>query len=223
MRRVSGLKTFRGVFCGRVRRQKSTPLSHHLGVGPVSTFPHHGSAQASLTMKCLIPFFFFRQYCTHIAEILDVKVMNVKNDPFGQIESGHIRIRAPSQEVCSCHIPENFFDCQPISLPEVDPDNGHENDMVELCKGTCRPYESSVEVLQKRPCCKVPAIHHEALLFLHISSTRDRMDKSKVRAHGLILRRKNQHENEFQRIGRGVFLETVRTSEIWTSCTLTIF
>ncbi|KFY49108.1 hypothetical protein V495_00756 [Pseudogymnoascus sp. VKM F-4514 (FW-929)] len=35
---------------------------------------------------------------TPIAEVVDVTVMNIKNDPFGQVESGRLQIRGPCRE-----------------------------------------------------------------------------------------------------------------------------
>lgn len=160
-----------------------------------------------------------RKSCLLIAEVLEATVVNIKNDPFGQVESGYLRIRGPCQEICSCHIPEYFFDCQAIS----DPNHGHDYERAEICKATCGPYECNVEALHKRPCCKVPAVCHNSLLFLHITSlTRVELNKPRVEAHGLILRRRFEQENEFQRVGRGVYLETVKTSDIWLFRTLKI-
>lgn len=158
----------------------------------------------------------YRKPYIHVAEISDVTVMNVKNDPFGQVESGRLRIRAPIQEVCLCHIPDHFFDCQPISVLEDDSDNNRDYKTEERCKIMWRPYMCNVGAFGKRPCCKLPVIHHEVLHFLHvISSTRESLGEANMEAHGLILRCKNQQENEFQRIGRGTLLENEKTSEIW--------
>jgi hypothetical protein len=162
-----------------------------------------------------------RKSCTAIAEILDVTIMNVGNDPFGKVESGSLRVRAPIQEVCSCYIPDHFFDCQPISVLGDDSDYNHDYKTEESRKVMWRPSECNVAAFGKRPCRKVSAIHHEALLFLYItSSARESLEKAKMVAHGLILRCRNQQENEFQRIGRGTLLETEKTSEIWPLRTL---
>ena len=157
--------------------------------------------------------------CIRIAEVLEVTIVNIKNDPFGQVESGNLRIRGPCQEVCSCHIPGYFFDCQPV----YDPENNLDYERAELCKTMCEPYERNVEALHKRPCCKGPAVCHNPLLFLHITTLAGGLpNKVRMEAHGLILTRRYEQENEFQRVGRGVFLETVKTSEIWPFRTLNI-
>ena len=158
----------------------------------------------------------YRKSYTAIADILDIMIMNVRNDPFRKVESRRLRVRAPIQEVCSCYIPDHFFDCQPISVLEDDSDYNHDYKIEESRKVTWKPSECNVAAFGKRPCRKVPAIHHEALLFLHItSSVRESLEKAKMVAYGLILGCRNQQENEFQRIGRRKLLETEKTSEIW--------
>lgn len=135
---------------------------------------------------------------TPIAEVVDVTVMNIKNDPFGQVESGRLQIRAPCREVCSCHIPDHFFDCQLVSLLEDDSDNGCDHGIAENCEFLCRPYKCNVEAFDKRPCCKAPAVCHESLIFLHVaSSAQESKGEAERQAHGLILRFKNQTANEF--------------------------
>lgn len=110
-----------------------------------------------------------------------------------------------------------------MSLLEDDSDNGCDHGIAENCEFLCRPYKCNVGAFDKRPCCKAPAVCHESLIFLHVaSSAQESKGEAERQAHGLILRFKNQTANEFQRIGSGVLLETIKTSEIWLSRILTI-
>lgn len=47
----------------------------------------------------------------HAAQILDVLVRNIDEDPFGQVPSSSLTIRAPYQRICLCNIPYLFLDC----------------------------------------------------------------------------------------------------------------
>jgi hypothetical protein len=47
----------------------------------------------------------------HVAGILDAEICTVGGDPFGQVISGPLRISGPCHNICSCRVPEEFFDC----------------------------------------------------------------------------------------------------------------
>lgn len=107
------------------------------------------------------------------ARIIDVSIVNVADDPFGQVISGGVALAAPLQNVCSCNVVYSNYDCQREHQDlngyiEVDMGDGYFN---IGHRRSLRPNEFfRSQVFGGLDYTGKSGVIHQALAYLHISS-----------------------------------------------------
>jgi hypothetical protein len=148
----------------------------------------------------------------HAAKALNGETKFVGQDPFSQVTSGLLRIKGPIHSICSCHIPCSFFDCHNSEVPFISYD--------VFTEGKGLEDDFNVELISKQRCdwsCSQP---HRWLYYLHITSSmwphcyfKPEHYKHDI-AYSLILEASGVGRNNYQRVGRLMLRETVKTSAI---------
>ena len=155
-----------------------------------------------------------------IAAIMDIDLKMRQEDPFGQVQSGSIRLKGPCDELCRCNIPSSFLDCF-----TGDTDILNYSNILEIFN---TPEGSSiwtnvctVSSFAGRPCNQSANFQHSRCLVIHIISTK-RLARGQKFAFGLIVEQDTDTDEMYRRIGLAMLLEDVKSSKMWPTREITI-
>jgi hypothetical protein len=152
------------------------------------------------------------------AEILMTNIQNVTSDPFGQVESGNMRLTAPCTTVCSCMIQTSFLDCRSSDQYSALKYDVFRRGYKIKPQDTPECDQCTVEYHLRQPCAQQRDMLHEMYLYLHVLSH----GHDPSFAFALILSEAPGNTGAYQREGLAILKETANTSLIWPSRTLTI-
>lgn len=96
---------------------------------------------------------------THFFKIIKIEVLNVDNDPFGQVTGGSMEVEAPDQDVCYCNIPHDLFDFE-----IEDQNNGAAQ--VDAHDWSQNPRELQLDIISKLPCSERHGAVHRPFVYL---------------------------------------------------------
>lgn len=156
-----------------------------------------------------------------VASLVDINLMMSQEDPFGQVQSGFMKLKGPCSELCRCTIPATFLDCF----------TGNE-DMIlsyaaikQMFTTKKRDAESSnflnIRDFADQACKQGPDIQHSQCLVLHIISTLRPKQGRKI-AFVMILEQTEDAEIKYRRIGLAMLLDNIKSSKIWLTRKVTI-
>jgi len=149
-----------------------------------------------------------------VATVLDIELTMCQEDPFGQIESGFMRLQGPCYVVCHCSIPASFLDCFTES-GDVVLNYSNVQQMFNTAKGNSIWTEvCTVSNFAGRVCKEGEDIRHRRCLVVHIISSKRLLQGQKI-AFALILEQAEGTDDKYRRIGLAMLLENMKPSKIW--------
>jgi hypothetical protein len=160
---------------------------------------------------------------SHAAEIINVSVANVDDDPFGQVLSGSLTIQGPCQKICLCNVPHSFLDCHSKgNSPDITFETiAYDRGITEREKASLKASEHcNVKYIAGLSCAGESSTPHKELDYLHIRSWGPQRRRVSL---VLILEPKSTGNiHVYERIGMGILREPVDTADIWTTRRVTI-
>jgi Heterokaryon incompatibility protein (HET) len=156
-----------------------------------------------------------------IAAVLDIDMTMRQEDPFGQVQSGFMRLQGPCHELCRCSIPASFFDCF-TGNEDVVLDYSNVQQMFNTTEGNSMWTDiCTVSDFAGQACKQGANIQHSRCLVVHIISSK-RLARGQKIAFALILEQVEDVDNKYRRIGLAMLLENTKSSKIWPTREITI-
>jgi hypothetical protein len=168
---------------------------------------------------------------TKTAQIIDVSVTNVNDDPFGRVLSGKLVVSGLCYALCLCKVPRSFLGC-------YESDHGEEKNPENTFEILLRPTISAtsdkvslqviqnlnVETISTLSCLCNDGIEHEESIYLHVGSYSSKPESEcfPVVALALILKKRAGQNSVYERVGVAMFQESIKTADIWPTETFTI-
>ncbi|MCJ1252534.1 hypothetical protein MMC24_000340 [Lignoscripta atroalba] len=162
----------------------------------------------------LIHLFGPRRKPCKIAAVLDIDLTMRQEDPFGQVQSGFMRLQGPCYELCRCSIPAIFLDCFTAN-GDVVLKYSNIQQMFNTTEGNSIWTDvCTVSNFAGRACQQSADIQHRRCLVVHIISSK-RLARGQKIAFALILEEAEDTDNKYRRIGLAMLLENIKSSKIW--------
>jgi hypothetical protein len=169
----------------------------------------------------LIHLFGPRRKPRKIATVLDIDLTMRQEDPFGQVQSGFMRLQGPCDKMCRCSIPAFLFDCF-TGNGDVVLKYSNLQQMFDTTEGNSMWTNAcTVTDFTGRTCKQGADIQHGQCLAVHITSSKRLAQGQKI-AFALILEQAEGTDNKYRRIGLAMLLENIKSSKIWPSREITI-
>jgi hypothetical protein len=172
-----------------------------------------------------------------LAQIKRIVVINVNQDPFGQVESASLELEGDSCMVCSCRVPLPFLDeCStvvsdieknPYQCSGVSANDYYGGLEIWRAQQHCRSLkELQTKYVGTQKCIGIPETKHERLVYIKIAQISGIDSWEPPSVLGLILKPDSSGvEVKFTRVGRAVMLpnEAEDTSDFETTAEQSAF